>query len=94
MKDAANVRMKDGAADVRMKDADADVRMKDAAAANLRWMRLFASRAGKGMGTEATTADDVEDHVSDSEFKLLRLDANAGENCVACDEDCSIPSDF
>ena len=54
--------------------------MKDADAANLRGMRLFASRAGKGMGTEATTADDVDDHVSDSEFKLLRLDANAGEN--------------
>ena len=55
--------------------------MKDAA--NLRGIKLFASRAGKGMGTEATTAEEVEDQVNDSEFKLLRLDANAGENCVA-----------
>jgi len=36
--------------------------------------------------------EDVADHTNDKEFKLLRLDANAGEICVASDVDCSNPS--
>ncbi len=36
-------------------------------------------RVGNGSGTDATTLDDECDHMSDREFKLLRLEAKAGE---------------
>jgi hypothetical protein len=49
-------------------------------------------RVGRGSGTDATTAEDIDDHVSDREFMLLKLEANAGECCDASEDDPGTPS--
>ena len=49
-------------------------------------------REGRGSGTDATIAEDTEDHVNAREFMLLMLEANAGECCEASEDDPGTPS--